>query len=72
MMGEVRPNGSSDLVFIRFFFGILVILLLYGVGMMAVVLFGDKALAARMLVGFAGMFSGVLGLGTGYLLGRSK
>jgi len=72
MMGGVRPNGSSDLVFMRFFFGILTILLLYGVGMMAVVLFGDKGLAARMLIGFAGMFSGVLGLGTGYLLGRSK
>jgi hypothetical protein len=71
MMGGITPN-NGDRVFIRFYFGMLAILMLYGFGMMAVILFGDKALATKMLVGFAGMFSGLIGLGSGYVLGRSK
>lgn len=46
------------------------IIALYGLGMIFVILFGDERLAARMLNGFAAMFSGLLGLGAGYLLGR--
>lgn len=62
-------NGERDILFERFAFGLFIILLLYGFGMGAAVLFGDTNLAARMLTGFASMFAGVLGLGSGYLLG---
>lgn len=62
-------NGERDILFERFALGLFIILLLYGFGMGASVLFGDENLAARMLTGFATMFSGVLGLGSGYLLG---
>jgi hypothetical protein len=61
-----------DFIFLRFFFGLLVVLLLYGLGMMAVIFFANEAIGLRMLSGFASMFSGLLGLGSGYLLGRNR
>ena len=53
----------------RFATGMFVLLLLYGGGMLAVVLWGDARLAAKMLTAFTSMFAGALGLGSGYLLG---
>ena len=47
-----------------------VVLLLYGAGTLAMALFGDDKLAAKMLTSFSAMFTGVLGLGSGYLLGQ--
>jgi hypothetical protein len=62
---------SENLLFIRFASGLFILLILYGFGMTAVIFWGDSSLASKMLVGFAAMFSGVLGLGSGYLLGRN-
>lgn len=63
--------NDKDRLFKLFLIGILAITVLYGVGMTAVILFGNDALGAKMVNVFAGMFAGVLGLGTGYLLGRN-
>jgi ribose/xylose/arabinose/galactoside ABC-type transport system permease subunit len=60
---------TLNTLFYRFFMGLFAILLLYGAGMTAVILFGDAPLASKMVSGFATMFSGVLGFGGGYLLG---
>lgn len=62
-------NPSRDALFVRFMTGLFVLLVLYGAGMGVAVLWGDASLAARMLTGFGSMFAGVLGLGSGYLLG---
>jgi len=37
----------------------------------AVLLWGDFSLGKSMLAGFSSMFAGILGLGSGYLLGRN-
>jgi hypothetical protein len=63
--------SSLDALFVRFVLGLLIILVLYGVGMTAVVLWGSEPLGLRMITGFSAMFTGILGLGSGYLLGRS-
>jgi hypothetical protein len=60
-----------DELFLRFVRGIFMIMLLYGLGMTAVILFGDENIGLRMVSTFGSMFAGILGLGSGYLLGRS-
>jgi hypothetical protein len=64
-------EGRDDL-FRYFASALLVILLLFGAGMVVAVLFGNEPLAAKMVNVFSGMFSGVLGLGSGYLLGTKR
>jgi hypothetical protein len=64
-------SREQDSLFLRFVRGMVLLLLLYGVGMMVVALVGDKVIASRMISGFGTMFAGVLGLGSGYLLGRA-
>lgn len=56
-------------MFVRFAAGLFLLLLLYGAGMLATVLWGDEKLASKMLSAFTSMFAGILGLGSGYLLG---
>jgi hypothetical protein len=60
-----------DELFLRFVRGLLVIMSLFGLGMTLVILFGDTVIGLRMVNAFSSMFVGVLGLGSGYLLGRS-
>jgi len=36
-----------------------------------VILFGENNLAIKMMGGFSAMFTGLLGLGSGYFLGRN-
>lgn len=62
---------SRDALFLRFVTALFILLLLYGLGMMVVALFGESALATRMVSSFGAMFAGILGLGSGYLLGRT-
>lgn len=45
-------------------------MLLYGCGMTLVILFGNANLGLRMISTFGSMFAGILGLGSGYILGR--
>jgi uncharacterized membrane protein (DUF485 family) len=60
-----------DKMFVWFVTVIFVVLLLYGAGMMAAILWGDHYNLARSLIsGFAAMFSAWVGLGSGYILGR--
>jgi hypothetical protein len=59
-----------DELFLRFVRGLLILMALYGAGMMVVILVGDTAIGLRMVNAFTSMFVGVLGLGSGYLLGR--
>jgi uncharacterized RDD family membrane protein YckC len=63
---------DHDRLFVRFAAGLLAVLLLYGVAMLAVALSGDVVLASKMVSGFGSMFAGILGVGSGYLLGRSS
>ena len=58
-----------DELFGQFIKYMVLVLLLFGAGMILVVLFGNEALALRMVNVFAAMFTGVTGLGSGYLLG---
>lgn len=67
---QSQPESETDLVFTRFFFGLLVLLALYGAAMTIVLLFGPESLGVRMLYGFSSMFTGIIGLGSGYLLGH--
>lgn len=61
---------DRDELFYRFVQGLFAILLLYGAGMFIVILTSNTSIATKMIAGFASMFSGILGIGTGYLLGR--
>jgi hypothetical protein len=61
----------DDELFRYFVKGLFMLLLLYGTGATLVVLVGNEVLATKMLTAFGTMFSGVLGLGAGYLLGRT-
>jgi hypothetical protein len=64
---------SKNDMFLGFVKGLMIVMLLYGAGMFAVVIWGDSdSIATKMLVAFSAMFSGVLGLGSGYLLGKSN
>jgi hypothetical protein len=61
----------QDRLFLYFALGLFAILTCFGIGTSIVILFHDKndALALRMINVFAAMFSSLVGLGTGYLLG---
>ena len=61
-----------DQLFIRFVRGMIGLMILFGVGMILVILFGEHAIGLRMVNAFTSMFVGVLGLGSGYLLGRHE
>jgi hypothetical protein len=60
---------NRDALFSRFVGGLFLIMVCYGVCMSGVLIFGSEAIATRMLATFSAMFAGVLGLGSGYLLG---
>jgi divalent metal cation (Fe/Co/Zn/Cd) transporter len=51
--------------------GLFVVLVLFGFGMIVVILIGNQALATKLVNVFASMFAGLLGLATGFLLGRN-
>jgi hypothetical protein len=53
-------------------FALILLLTLYGAGMIGVLFFASEVAGLKMLTGFASMFTGILGLGSGYLLGRSQ
>jgi hypothetical protein len=59
-----------DELFVRFVRGLLILMILFGCAMTIVILEGDNAIGLRMVNAFASMFLSVLGLGSGYLLGR--
>lgn len=59
-----------DELFIRFVRAMIILMLLFGAGMTLVILFGNANVGLRMVNAFSSMFVGVLGLGSGYLLGR--
>lgn len=59
-----------DDLFIRFVRAMVFLMILFGGGMIIVILFGDATVGLRMVNAFASMFVGILGLGSGYLLGR--
>jgi hypothetical protein len=60
-------------LFLWFMIGLFSILTLFGAGIaVELIVLGDSALASKMLNVFASMFSAVVGLGSGYLLGSSN
>lgn len=59
-----------DELFRYFVRGLFAIMLLYGAGMTTIILFGNETIGLRMVSTFGSMFAGVLGLGSGYILGR--
>lgn len=63
---------NADQVFLGFVRGLFILMLLFGAGMTAVILLGDTTIGYRMVNVFGSMFAGVLGLGSGYLLGRNS
>lgn len=63
--------SQKDELFQRFMIGLFVLIFLYGTGMLIVVLWGDHALGAKLINGFSSLFTGALGLGAGYLLGKN-
>lgn len=63
--------SQKDQLFQRFMIGLFIVLLCYGTGMLVVVLWGDHALGAKLINGFSALFTGALGLGSGYLLGKN-
>lgn len=67
---KVGPIADQDRLFAYFIRTIIIIMMLYGAGMIAIILFGPEAIALRMVTAFSIMFTGVLGLGSGYLLGK--
>lgn len=64
--------SNRDKLFLRFILGIFALMLMYGIGMILVLIFVSESTGLRMVSGFASMFAGILGLGSGYLLGRSN
>jgi hypothetical protein len=60
---------DRDRIFVLFAGALFLLLVLFGTVTTAVVLWGDHVLALRMVSVFAAMFSALVGLGTGYLLG---
>jgi hypothetical protein len=61
-----------DELFLRFVRGLFIIMVLFGAGMIVVILFGNESIGLKMVSSFGSMFAGILGLGSGYLLGRSE
>lgn len=68
----MQPVHPRDVLALRFFRALVVVMFLYGVGAVCVVFWGDEDLARVMLTAFSAMFAGVLGFGSGYLVGRKK
>lgn len=64
--------SAADRLFVYFWFGILTVLLLYGIGMTIVVIVADQSLGLRMISAFASMFAAALGFGSGYLVARRQ
>jgi hypothetical protein len=66
--------SGRDQVFLRFMKAMVIILLLYGAGMTATMVFGgvSENVSRALITGFSTMFAGIIGLGTGYLLGNSN
>ena len=62
---------SRDRLFAYFVGGIMGLMVLYGGGMVFVLVTVSETVGLRMVSGFASMFAGLLGLGTGYLLGQA-
>lgn len=60
-----------DQLFSQFTRGLFTVMVMFGAGMLIVILFGDPTIGYRMANIFGSMFLAVLGLGSGYLLGRS-
>ena len=48
----------------------LLVLILYGAGLLTIALVGETGIALKMIGGFGSMFAGILGIGSGYFLGR--
>jgi hypothetical protein len=67
---KVGPISEADRLFAYFLRLLVAVMALYGLGMLVVILWGPSDIGARMVTGFSVMFGGVLGLGSGYLLGR--
>jgi hypothetical protein len=65
------PSASKDQLFLVFCGALFTVLALFGVAVFVVVVWGDRALGGKMVNVFASMFTGILGLGSGYLLGRN-
>ena len=65
-----RAQEKNDRLFLIFVGAMFVILLFYGAGMTIVIVLGHEQIGTRMITGFIGMFTGILGLGSGYILGR--
>jgi len=63
---------KNDALFLKVMIGLFVVLILYGAGMIFVIIYSDSTVAARMISGFASMFASILGLAAGYVLGRSN
>ena len=61
---------GTDRLFWQFVVALFGVMALFGAAMAAVLIFGDEALGLRMINVFAVMFSSVVSLGTGYLLGH--
>lgn len=60
---------QRDQLFWNFMKGIIVVMALFGAGMAIASFFSSEVIALRWLSTFGSMFTGVLGLGSGYLLG---
>lgn len=61
---------SRDRLFLRFTVALFAVMAIFGTTMGVVLIWGNEAVGLRMINVFAAMFSAVVGLGTGYLLGR--
>jgi hypothetical protein len=63
---------TPETLFSRFMVGLFTLLFFYGAGMMVVIIWVDESTGVKMLNGFASMFAGTLGFGSGFLLGRAN
>lgn len=63
---------SRDEIFLRFMVAMAAILMLFGIAMVATIFVSSDSLVGKMVAAFASMFSGLLGLGAGYMLGTSN
>ena len=59
-----------DDVFWKFVRAMLIIMSLFGAGALIVILSGETGIGLKMITAFGSMFAGMLGLGSGYILGR--
>lgn len=63
---------STDKVFLQFAAGLFLLIGLYGITMTVVVVWGDHSLALKLINVWATMFGALVGLGSGYLIGRAQ